>query len=361
MDVLILSNSDVGLYKFRKELIRTLNKEHNVTISIPEGPFFKTLQEEGSACLPVQNLSRHGMNPLKELQLLHEYFSLIKQVNPDVVLTYTIKPNIYGGIASRMCHVPYLVNVTGLGRVYQKEGLLSRLVSGFYSLSLKNAETVYFQNQNDMQKLKSRLHLRNEKLLPGSGVNLGDYEVYDYPDNDVPILLYLGRLEQNKGTTELLEAAEMLKDEPVKIWLVGDVEDPQIKAKIKELEEREIVRSFGFAKDVRPYLQQCDGLINPSYHEGLSNVLLEAAACGRPVLASDIPGCRETFRQGISGLGFAAQNSQALYSAIKDFLAMPKEQRKAMGLNGRRHVEENFDRNLIINEYVRNLNSLNRG
>lgn len=352
--VLILANNDMGLYKFRKELLETLiQKRYDVVISLPEGEYIPKLKEIGCTYIPSV-MERRGKNPFKDLKLLFFYRQLIKKEKPDIVLTYTIKPNIYGGLACRWQKVPYMVNITGLGMALENPGMLQRLTIILYKAALKKTSVTFFQNEKNQQFfLEHKINCGNSILLPGSGVNLKEHLFETYPEDGTIRILFVGRVMEAKGIRELLEAAGKIKKEKngVVFQIVGPYEENYAEI-IKKNEKNGIIQYFGKQDDVHAFIKDAHAVIMPSHFEGMSNVLLEAASAGRPVLASAIPGCTETFDEGISGFSFEVKNVQDMKKTIEKFLALSYEEKKAMGRKGREKMEHEFDRNIIIDKYL---------
>ncbi len=358
--VLILANNASGLYDFRNELLLRLLKEYDVHVSLPDEEEVPEIAEEG--CIVHHTfLERRGMNPVKDGKLMIQYLKLICKVKPDVVLTYTIKPNIYGGLSCRLLKVPYLVNITGLGSAFEKEGILRKLVVFLYKIALKKARCIFFQNARNKDIFTEfGIKGKKERLVPGSGVNLDRHIFEEYPDENEPVrLLFVGRIMKEKGIDELLYAADKIKREfPEVIFeLVGSYED-DYKELIEEKEKAGIVEFTGYQKIIHPFYKKASAAIMPSYHEGMSNVVLEAAACGRPVLASDIPGCREGFDDGVTGIGFSPRNGQAFYEAVRRFLGLSYEEKREMGKNARKKIEREFDRRIVVESYIEEMEKI---
>jgi len=355
MKVLILTNFGMGLYKFRKELLQELIKlGYDVYISLPNDDYIPFLQDIGCKYIRSQ-VDRRKTNLISDLMLLFSYIKIIKNIQPDVVLTYTIKPNVYGGIACRMTKVLYISNITGLGTAIENEGLLKKLVLKLYKVGLKNAKCVFFQNEPSRQFFISKGIVKsNTKVIPGSGVNLEQYKFEEYPKNDGIIrFLYIGRIMKAKGIDELLEAAQQIKKKysNVEFDIVGFCEEDYSK-KLKGLNSSGIIRYHGLKNDVREFIKMSNAIILPSYHEGTSNVLLEASSTGRPVLASNITGCKETFDEGISGFGFEAKSTESLINTIIKFIELPYDKKKQMGIAARKKMEREYDRNFVIDAYL---------
>lgn len=356
--VLILSNSASGLYEFRIELIRNLLGNNEVYISLPEEPddkYVKAFTAEGCHMLHTP-FERRGMNPLKDIDLFRTYKSLIKDIKPDITLTYTIKPNIYGGLAAKSMAVPYVSNITGLGTAILGGGLLSKVLLCMYRVATSKARCIFFQNSSNMEFMKSHgvTGCGEVRLLPGSGVNLNAHPYIPYPSEDDEIkILSVMRIMKDKGIEELLQAADELGTERVSFAIAGNYEEetrsvyePQIEKLIKEGK----LIYLGFVDDMNPVYEKSHIIVHPSYHEGLSNVCLEAAACGRPIVTTDIPGCRETVDKD-SGILCQPKSAGSLVESLKKMLDLTSKEREAMGRAGRVHVEKNFDRNIVIKAY----------
>ncbi len=293
------------------------------------------------------------------LSMTLKYGKLLKEQKPDIVLTYTIKPNLYGGLACRMKKVPYLVNITGLGTAVEKQGLLGKILICFYRAAVKNAACVFFQNEGNRQFMTERgVGKERYRLLPGSGVNLQEHPYEAYPSEDEGIIFVaVLRVMKDKGIEEYLTAAERMKEEFPKtsFYLVGEYEEESRKTYepwIGRLAAAGKLKYFGHIDNVPEVMAGSHVIVHPSYHEGLSNVLLEAAACGRPVLASDVPGCRETLQKGLSGLTFPARDTEGLIRAMKTILTYTESDRREMGICGREYVENVFDRQKVISIYL---------
>ena len=341
------------MFKCRGELLARLAIKHEVYISVPRGKYTEALQALGCH---FENLviDRRGVNAFSELGLLRRYRELLNRVNPDVVLTYSIKPNIYLGFLCGRRKTPYIANVTGLGSSLQS-GVGQRIMMRLYRMGLKHAATVFFQNESNRDvMLKHHLVSNHYDMIPGSGVNLSTHRFEPYPDRELPIcFLTIGRIMKEKGTDELLTAARIVKKHypDVSFRLIGFF-DGDYQEKVEQAQADRIVEYCGHQDDVHAYIRQSHAIIHPSYHEGMANAVLEAAASGRPVIASNIPGCKEAFDPGISGLPCEAQNAQSLADAIMQFIQLPYEKKAAMGKAAREKMEREFDREIVISKYL---------
>lgn len=358
--VLILANHDLVVYNFRLELVeRLLEEGFEVHISCPRGERTGELTVLGALHHHI-DLDRHGMNPLAELHLLGEYNRLLREVRPCVVMTFTIKPNIYGGIAARHNHVPFLANITGLGTSLENGGLKQRGILALYKQGLRGAEMVFFQNRANLEFMVGQGVVPGPKyLLPGSGVNLDRNSPLPYPREEKITFAVIGRLMKDKGTDELLEAAARIRREyPETRFLLAGFFDGDYREKVERAAAEGNVVYLGEQKDIRPCLRKCHAVVQPSYHEGMSNVLLEAAAASRPVIASRIPGCRETFDEGVSGIGFEPRSTESLTQALRQFLHMSQASRIRMGEAGRAKMERAFDRKIVVDRYMEEINRI---
>lgn len=357
--ILILANNDIGLYQFRKELIDELLLQNNeVFISLPDGEFVSLLVQKGCKFIPTP-VDRRGINPKKDLSLVKRYFKILKRVKPDLVITYTIKANIYGGFACRMKKIPYAVNITGLGTAFQKEGLLKSFVIFLYKAALKNAKVVFFENSENMKIFRQLKICKKEqtKLLNGAGVNLEHYQYIEYPSKQHPIhFLFIGRIMKEKGVEELFAAMEKLHREgqDCVLDMLGEYEE-DYKAVIEKYKKAGWLNYYGYQKDIRPFIKEAHCFVLPSWHEGMANTNLECAASGRPVITSNIPGCKEAVIEGKSGLLCERKNASSLYKSMKMFLNMTHEEKIKMGKAGRRHIEDVFDKKMVIGETMKGL------
>lgn len=355
MKVLILANFGMGLYKFRKELLSELLAQNfEVTVSFPKDEFVSKIEELGCKYIET-NVDRRGTNIIEDIKLFSSYIKLVKKEKADIVLTYTIKPNIYGGMVCRLTKTPYISNITGLGTSIENGGILSKISLLLYKIGLGRSKEIFFQNKENKYFFEKRKLLTCKgKLLPGSGVNLTEFQIEDYPlETERLILLYVGRLMEAKGTKELFSVAKKIREnnKNVEFHLVGFSED-NFETQINELIQEEVIHYHGQKNDVKNLIKNCHAVIHPTHHEGMSNVLLEASAMGRPVIASNIPGCQEIFQDGKTGLGFEAKNEESLLRAINTFIQLPYEIKREMGQAARIKIENEFDRQLVVKEYT---------
>lgn len=354
MKILILANSDMGLFKFRFELLEKLAINNEVLFCVPTGDFVPQIVKLGCAFIPCNVLERRSTNPIKDVRLLSYYKKIILKNKPEIVLTYTIKPNVYGGIICQLMKVHYLTNVTGLGTTIENGGLLANVSMFLYKLGLRKSNCVFFQNKSNQHLLMSKGIIKGKtRLIPGSGVNLRKHCFEPYPSDHEKIhFLFVGRLMRDKGIEELLDAFHAIHKENDKTILdiVGWCDEDYSESLRKAVDAGEAIY-YGMQNDVHPFYTRCHCAILPSYHEGTANVLLEASATGRPVIATRVPGCQETFEEGVTGYGCDAKSINSLKEAMSCFLATPQEKREQMGKLARKKMEKEFDRNIVVRAY----------
>lgn len=358
MHILILANNDVGLYNFRKELIQKLISMGNeVYISLPYGEKVEPLIRYGCRFIDTA-LDRRGINPVTDLKLIRTYFKIIKQVKPDKVITYTIKPNIYGGIVCRMKRIPMYANITGLGTAFQGNGILTKLVTAMYKFAFKNVKTVFFENKENRDIIVGKKIIPKEKsyCLNGAGVNLEEFAFTDYPDDGTVHFLFIGRVMREKGIGELFDAAEQLKRDGMDIVVdvVGSFEE-DYKEKVNDLDKRGIIKYHGYQSDVKPFIRNAHCFVLPSYHEGMANTLLECGAMGRPLITSNIHGCLEAVKDGETGFLCNAKDTDDLYGKMKRFFELPYERKKDMGRLSHEFVAGVFDKKKVVEETVKEI------
>jgi galacturonosyltransferase len=298
------------------------------------------------------------VNPVTDFKLFLQYRRMLRKEKPDLVITYTIKPNVYGGMACRLRKIPYGVNITGLGTTFQNDGMLRKLVTKLYRVALKKAKVVFFENAANRQIFIDEKIIPEEKTvcLNGAGVNLERYYLSPYPKEGPPRFLFIGRVMKEKGVEELFRVMQRLHEEGANCTLdiLGSYEEDYADP-IRRCEQQGWLRYHGYQQDVRPFIEKAHCFVLPSYHEGMANTNLECAAMGRPVITSDIPGCKEAVIDGQSGILCRVRDAESLYDAMSHFLQLSAAEKEAMGVAGRRHMEEIFDKRRVVAETVRHL------
>lgn len=355
MKIMILANSDTGLYKFRRELLEELVKKHQVFICLPTGDFVPSMIEMGCRFIPCDFLERRGKNPLKEVKLLSFYKEILKKEKPDIVFTYTIKPNIYGGMACKSLGIPYVVNITGLGSAVENAGIMQKVTLALYKIGLKGAQKVFFQNTENRDFMLNKGVISGAyDLLPGSGVNLSQYQQHEYPKGETTDFVFIARIMKEKGIDQYLDAAEFIRKKyPETRFHVCGACKEEYSVKLEKMHQDKTIIYHGKVKNMVEIYQKIACTIHPTYYpEGLSNVLLESSATGRPIITTNRAGCREVIDDGINGYICKQKDSADLIKQVEKFLALSWEEQKAMGIAGRRKVEKEFDRQIVIDKYL---------
>lgn len=370
--VALLTNNDDDIYCFRKELIEEIIATgYEMLISCPDGEKFELMKHlKYRYDNPV--IDRRGTNIVADLKLFIHYFKLFIKNKPSVVLTYTAKPNVYAGIAAYLLGIPVISNVTGFGSVLNEGGLKQKLIMSLFKFSFRRSACVMFQNSTNMKLAEETGMVKGEhRLIPGSGVNTERYPLQPYPDGDngklgeKVVFNYIGRILHDKGVDDYIEAARRIKAEypNTEFNMLGFIEPTEMHYQklLSELEEEGIIKYRGSQKDIKPFVAASHATIHPStYGEGMSNVLLESASSGRPIISTDNPGCMETFIDGETGFIYHGGDVDDLCEQIRKFLALPNEKRKIMGEKGREYIKANFSRKKVIEAYLEKINSLCR-
>lgn len=362
--VALLTNNDDDIYCFRKELIEAIiADDYDILISCPYGEKFELLQDINYIYDdPV--IDRRGTNILADFKLFLHYKKLFKKYKPDIVLTYTAKPNVYGSIAARFSKIPYINNVTGFGSVLNKSGPMKAFIMWLFKLAYKKSSCIMFQNETNMKLAEETGMVCGEhQLIPGSGVALNRFPVQPYPESETIVFNYIGRILKDKGVDDYIAAAEKIKTQypDTEFNMLGFIEPTEIhyEQELKELESRNIVCYRGSQKDVKPFIARAHATIHPStYGEGMSNVLLESAASARPLITTDNPGCMEIVDDNITGYIYHGGNVDELVEKIKQFIALENDKRKEMGLKGRDKIEKEFSREIVISAYLNTIHKI---
>ena len=360
--ILVLAASIVDLYNVRKEVIVALiDAGYTLYLSYPDkderAKYFESI---GCKYVDIP-FERRGMNPVDDFKLMKNYIKVIKKIKPIAVLTYTIKPNIYGGMAAAWCGVPQIANVTGLGDSLENPGVLRLLAIALYKMGLRKSRTVFFQNSTNQEFCLKHGIVRVEQIkrIPGSGVNTSYHIYQEYPNEGTIKFLFIARLLKDKGTDEYLEAARVLKAKcpNAEFQILGHIEG-NYNSQVEELAKADIINYLGATSDVRPFIGKVHCTVLPSYHEGLSNVNLESAANGRPVITTNVSGCRETIDDGVTGLLCEPRSAESLIDALDRFIRIPHELKVMMGRKGREKVDREFNREIVVKAYIEEIKKL---
>lgn len=362
--ILIICNSATGLNEFRGMLIDELEElGYQVYAIVPSTKMEvelnaeKCLNDRGCQTLNVE-IDRRGLNPINDAKLYLAYRTIIKDIHPTLVITYTIKANVYGGVACRRLHVPYASNITGLGTAFESKGFLRKIAVVLNKIACKKAKVVFFENEENRRFFVDMKIVKEVQThrLNGAGVDVDKYIITEYSKSQKTKFLFIGRVMAEKGIDELFKAMELLIKDKVdcELDILGEYEEDYVE-KIEMYEKKGWLHYYGYQNDVRPFIKNCHCFVLPSWHEGMANTNLECAASGKPIITSDIPGCREAVEDGVTGYLTKKQDVNSLYEVMKEFVQLPYEKRKAMGLAGRKRMEKYFDKRKVVKETIKYL------
>lgn len=363
--IIFTSNTSFSLYNFRLGLMRVLKQKNYEIIAMAPVDEYTHLLESEFIFFPIRHLDRKGKNPFKEVTLFLEYLRYYKTLKPNLVLSYTIKPNIYSALTCGILKIPSICVVTGLGSSYQEKTWLKYFIKILYKLTLKFSKKVIVQNPEDREIFTRILPPQKVVLIKSSGVNVDFFSRKECngrwtTNKNKTIFLFFGRFLIEKGIRELIEAGEKLwRDyKNFEIWLMGKIDEGNpnsLKQKdLKEIEKFEFLKIIPFTKDVRKFLCEADVVVYPSYYrEGIPRALLEAMAMEKPIITTDTPGCREVVIHQKTGFLVKPQDATSLFQAMKIFLEMPREEREDMGKKGRELCLQEFDEKIIVEKYLK--------
>lgn len=360
MHILMTVNAAWNIWNFRRTLVAALLDDgHKVTILAPPDHTLADLERMGCRVRSLQ-MSVKGLNPVDDLMLLLRFKRILRQEKPDVVLSYTIKNNIFGAMAARGAPVPFVPNVTGLGTAFLSGGLMQAVAESLYRHAFKGLPAILFQNEDD-RELFLRLRLveaRQAQLVPGSGIDLDRFAMTEYPAAGTrPVFLMIARLLRDKGVNEFVEAARRIRAQgnDARFQLLGATGSQNRTAidaaTVQGWVEEGSVEYLGTTDDVRPYIAAANCVVLPSYREGAPRTLIEAAAMGRPLIASDVPGCRAVVDRDVSGFFCAARDAESLAVAMRRFLDLPYAAQVEMGQASRVKMVREFDQQRVIDIY----------
>lgn len=361
MKIAIVLNTSWNIYNFRMGLIRSLQAEgHEVHAIAPTDKYSEYLVEAGCIFHKVKMDSR-GANPIKDLALTFELFLIYRKLRPDVILHYTIKPNIYGTFAAHLLGIPCVNNVCGLGTVFLKDNFVSWVAKAMYKMAFRFPEKIFFQNIQDQEFfIESKLApAKHTDLLPGSGIDFNKFAPRH--ENAKPkkfTFLMVSRLIHDKGVLEYIEAIRQLKREGIEadFQFLG-AKDPlhQRGIPVELIDswiEDKTINYLGTTDDVRDYISAADCVVLPSYREGTPRTLLEAASMQKPIVATDVPGCNNVVDNGKNGLLCAMKDASDLADKMRQMMHLSEAERSQMGVYGRDKVMHNFDEKIVIDRYI---------
>lgn len=354
--ILLISNNGMGFYNFKRELVeRLVSLDYETHFAVP---YYEKLEElvGFGAYYHEISIDRRGINPIKDLGFITKLNRLAKDIKPDVMILHTIKPNIYGSWIAIINKISYMNNITGLGSALQSETKLAKILRAMYRVSLSKSSGIFFENEGNKEYFKHNKigNVSKYNVIPGAGVNTSLFSPVSRIDENTLTFLFIARIMKEKGIEEYLEAAEIIKKKykDVCFQILGWYDEINYKNRIESMVQEGIVQYIGVSSDTRAEMSQADCLVLPSYHEGMSNVLLEGAAMGLPLITTNIHGCREAVEDGKNGYLCEAKDSASLINAMERFIALSPEERIEMGRNGRRKMEQEFNRKLVVDRYI---------
>ncbi|MBN9220044.1 MAG: glycosyltransferase family 4 protein [Mesorhizobium sp.] len=366
--IVISINTSWNVVNFRKGLIEAMRGQgYDVVVAAPKDEYSSVLPSLGCRYVQIE-MDNSGTSPARDLMLLWRYWRILRREKPSVFVGFTIKPNVFGSMAANLNGIPVINNVSGLGTVFVRGGLLQKIARTLYRLALARSKVVFFQNHDDRMLFVGGHLVREEQtaLLPGSGVDLTRFSPSsrDKPRSDTVIFLLVARLLWDKGVGEFIEAARLVsrKLPAVRFQLLGflDVENRTAvgRAQVEQWVKEGVVEYLGATDDVRPFLDIADCVVLPSYREGTPRSLLEAAAMGKPLIATDVPGCREVVADGVNGLLCKVRDADDLADRITEFAMMDGASRDRMGVESRKKVERQFSERIVIEKYLEQIERL---
>ena len=363
--ILININTAWNLFNFRAGLIGELIRlGYEVVAVAPRDDYVSKLELLGCRFVHLE-MDNQGTSPLRDLLLLWRHWKLLRIEEPDLCLFYTVKPNIYGSLASTFCGIPYINNVAGLGAVFIGGGWLRVFVSTLYKLAFRSTSKVFFQNKDDLQLFLENKIISHQPtdVLPGSGIDLNRFfpveVVLDVTGNRSFKFLLIARMLKDKGVVEYVSAAQMLKESGInaEFCLLGflDVQNPAAISteQMKTWADQGFVEYLGASDDVRGFIAQADCIVLPSYREGTPRSLLEAAAMAKPIITTNVVGCKEVVVDGENGMLCEVKNALDLASKMKEMLMLSDDQKRLMGQKGRLKMEQEFDEKIVIRKYLK--------
>jgi glycosyltransferase involved in cell wall biosynthesis len=355
-------NASWNIVNFRRGLIAGLQRAgFRVVALAPRDEYSGRLADLGVVYVPIE-MDKDGTSPVRDLQLLWRYRRALAEIRPDVYLGYTAKPNIYGSLAAHSLGIRVINNVAGLGTAFIKQSLLTRIVSRLYKAAFRRSATVFFQNRDDMEMFVGNGLVRagQARLLPGSGIDLEAFR----PDprggsrDGLFRFLLIARLLWDKGVREYVEAARLVRAEAphARFQILGflDVANRTAvpRSEVEAWVTEGLIDYLGTADDVRPAIAAADAVVLPSYREGLPRVLLEGGAMGKPLIATDVPGCRHVVSDGFNGFLAEVRDARSLAGAMLKLLRLPPADRDALGAAARDKVEREFGENIMVERYL---------
>lgn len=366
MRIAIVINTSWNIYNFRMGIVRSLLDKNNEVIAIaPRDKYTDKLIEQGCEYYPIK-IDNKGVNLFNDIFLIFALYKAYKKVKPDIILHYTIKPNIYGTLAAKLLKIPVINNVSGLGTVFIRENIVSIIAKILYKFTFRFPEKVFFQNKDDLQLfLKNKLVKREvTDIIPGSGVDIDRFIPHQFKRNTIFTFLLIARLLYDKGIVEYIEAIKILKHRNIKakfllLGFIGSANNLDISREfLDSWIKNKLIDYLGVTDNVIPFIKKADCIVLPSYREGIPKTLLEAASMGKPLIATNVPGCREVVEPGVNGYLCEVKNANDLSEKMIAMASLKDDRLKMMGVNSRNLVTKMFDERIVIKKYIDAIDNL---
>lgn len=364
--IVLSSNTSWSIYNFRLNLARALKKQgYKVIIVAPYDEYSEKLKNE----FKYYNIyiNSKGTNPLEDIKTIITYYRLYKKIKPDLIINYTIKPNIYGSIGAHLNKIPHIAVITGLGYSFVRRSMLTTFIKYLYKISLKNSHKIFFLNKDDVRVFIEEGIVREEKIviLPGEGIDASKFKPIEIKKEDNKFrFLLIARMIWDKGIKEYVEASKIIKSKysNVEFLLLGPlgVNNPTAisEGTIQEWQNQGLIKYLGTRDDVKYEIAKADCVVLPSYREGISRVLLESASMEKPIITTEVPGCKEIVNDSINGFLCKPKDSNDLADKMEKMLKLNEEERKKMGMAGRMKVLKQFDEKIVINKYLETIRTI---
>lgn len=357
--IVLSSNTTWSIYNFRLGLVKRLLKDYEVIVIAPKDKYSKRLEDLGCKYYNIF-VDNKGTNPINDIKTFLQYCHIYKRIKPDISLHFTIKPNIYGNFACKLLSIPVVNTITGLGTAFIRETFLTKIVKFLYKIALKNT-FLFFQNKDDAELFKKNKLIKEFDIVPGSGVNINEFKPIKIEKKDKFFrFLLIARIIKDKGIYEYVKAAKILKEKynNVEFLLVGavGVDNPTAisREEVLNWQTQGLIKYLGVKKkeEVRKEIAKADCVVLPSYREGMPRTLLEASSMAKPIITTNVPGCKDIVEDGINGFLCKVKDPKDLAEKMDKMLNLSQKERAEMGKKGREKVLREFDERIVIEKYM---------
>ena len=361
-NIAIVLNTSWNVYNFRLNLLKKLQQYgYNITVIAPQDAYSKKLEAEGFQYIDLK-MNNDGTNVFEEFKLIIHFFKIYKVTHPDIILQYTIKPNIYGTFVASLLKIPVINNISGLGTIFLQDKMVYKFARFLYKGILRFPKKVFFQNKYDHKRFLNEKLVKSEnsETIPGSGIDVNRFMPikHEKEEGSVFHFLMIARLIKDKGIVEYIEAIKMVKKKypKVKFQLIGALylSNPTAisEEELSSWIEDDLIEYLGVSDNIEEVISQADCVVLPSYREGLSRVLLEAASMEKPIITTDVPGCKDVVDHGVNGFLCEVKSSQSLAKSMIDMLSISSKSRDIMGTKSREKVIRQFNEDILIDKYL---------